>query len=222
MFKRIESLPGGMPTLQGNRKSLSLIPLLLVFALLTVTGCDKTEDTTTAPTLSAQDLVMDGWVKYEDSDWNGALSSFNAAIAENGSLSDAWNGAGWAEGQIPGQLVSAANRFAVAFQKDTTRYDALGGWAFVEFQRNNLQSAINKSDSLLARRPRWKFLHEQQLDYLDLQLLQSKAYFLLGIYADSYKVVVDHLNPGFSTDISTPFGRQQLSDEIERLERIYG
>jgi len=200
-----------------------LLSLLLLPSLLLVTGCDKTDDTDpTSPVIGAQDHIYQGWDAFEEQRWNDALGSFQAAMSNNGNLADAWNGAGWAEGQLPGKLTSAGSRFATCLQKDTTRYDALAGWAFVEYQQNRWQSAINKTDSLLYRRPRWKFLHQQDLDFYDLHLMKAKSHYLLGQYSSSLKVITDLMNPEFSADVSTSYGRQLLSDEIERLERIYG
>lgn len=199
-----------------------LIPLLLLTAVLFVTACDKTEDSPTGSDMTAQDHIYEGWKRFEEQRWDDALGSFQAAMGSNGNLADAWNGAGWTEGQQTGKLASAANRFAVCLQKDSTRYDAIAGWAFIEYQQNRWQSAINKADSLLHRRPRWKFLHQQQLDFYDIHLMKAKSHYLLGEYTASLDVIKNLLNPEFTADVSTPFGRQLLSDEIERLERIYG
>jgi len=205
-----------------KRIGLGLAAVALILSPLFLASCGKSEDNATGPTVTAQDLVDQGWDHYRNQQWQDALNSFLGAMDKNGNLADAYNGAGWVEGQLAGKLNSAADRFARCLQKDSSRYDAIGGWAFVEYQRNNLQSAINKADSLLHRRPLWKFLHQQELDYNDVYLMKAKSQFLLGRYADSYQTVVEHLDSEFSADINTSFGRQQLSDEIERLERIYG
>lgn len=203
-----------------------VLTFLIGLASLSVGGCDKDDDNVAGEKLSPSQQVALGWTYFEDGDYTLALQEFDAAIAGDAALSDAWNGRGWALGKLRGRLSEAPACFARALNIDTTRYDAIGGWAFAVFQLDdipgNYQSAINKSDSLLHRRPGWRFLHEPTLNEVDVYLLIAASHFNLGAYSASYTTIVDHLNPSFEADITTPAGRSQLLEEIERLRRING
>ncbi len=208
-------------TRRGTNLYTALVLLVGTFGL-TLGGCSKDDKPVAGADLTPEQQVDQGWSYFEEGDYSRALTEFEAASGRNPNLSDAWNGEGWALGKLPERLAEAPSFFARALQTDTARYDAIGGWAFAAYQLGNWQSAINKSDSLLHRRPGWRFLHETTLNEKDLQLLKAAAYFNLGNYASSYSTVLDHLNPSFEADINTPAGRQELLDEIERLRRVNG
>jgi len=189
---------------------------------LTIGGCSNDGDPAKTTDLSPTEQVDLGWSHFEDGEYASALQEFEGALGRNGNLSDAWNGKGWALGKLPNRLDEAPACFAKALQIDTTRYDAIGGWAFAAYQIGNWSSAVNKSDSLLHRRPGWRFLHEVTLNEKDLQLVIAASHFNLGDYSSSYATIIDHLNPLFEADINTPAGRLELLDEIERLRRVNG
>ncbi len=206
----------------GGFCRLPLGAWLLLFGLgLALTGCSKSSSGPSSPTLTVADQVAQGWTDFETGNYSLALSEFQAAIGRDASYADAHNGAGWALGKLPSRLTEAPTQFALALQLDTTRYDALGGWAFVAYQTGDWQGALAKSDSLLHRRPSWQFLHEKTLDKDDVRLLQAACYYNLGDYATSFATVVT-FSPAFEADVSTPAGRRALFDEIERLRRLYG
>ena len=192
------------------------------FLLLLTVGCGDDDSSATGPVLSAQELINEGWDKFEADDWSGALNDFRSAIDLNANLSDAYNGAGWASGKIADGLNNAANYFAISLLNDTTRYDALGGWAFVVYQQGEWQLSIEKADYLLHRRPGWRFLHQSSLDFNDLRLMMVAAWCNLDDYDTAYNIVINYLNSSFEADINTPEGRRELLEEIERLRRIYG
>jgi len=194
---------------------------LACIAAFIVAGCDDGDGSTNASRTPAEMLEW-GWNYFEAANYSSALNEFESALRGDPRLSDAQNGAGWAVGRIPGRLNEAPARFAAALSLDTTRYDALGGWAFAIYQLGQYGEAIAKSDSLLRRRPGWRFLHEPTLDQNDLRLMQAACHYNLGDYTASYRKVVDFLNPSFEADVSTPAGRRELLDEIERLRRVYG
>ncbi len=197
----------------------------LLIGLVTVisAGCSKEDDSpTSGANLSPAQQVGQGWTYYEEGEYTKALQEFEGAIGRDASLSDAWNGKGWTLGKLPDRLDDAPVCFARALQIDTTRYDAIGGWAFAAYQLGSWSSAIQKSDSLLHRRPGWRFLHEATLNDDDVQLLKAAAHYNLGDFASSYSTVVNYLNPLFEADITKPAGRHELLDEIERLRRVNG
>lgn len=194
---------------------------LIVFLALTLNGCRGSEDGPSGPKLTSDDLTELGWDSFEQSDYQSALDNFKAALGKNPDHIEANNGAGWSAGKLPDHLDEAPGYFAKCLQIDTTIYDALGGWTFVVFQMEDFEAAINKADSLLRRRPVWQFRHEQTLDHFDIRLVLAVSYFSIGEFEASYETV-RFLNRSFETDISTPAGRRELLEEIERLRLIYG
>jgi len=200
------------------------LPLLVasVLSVASLTGCSNGDDDNKATALTPAEQVEQGWVFFEEGAYSSALSEFTTALSKDATLSDAQNGIGWTLGRTPGRLSEAPQWFDRSLRQDTTRYDALGGWAFALYQLGDWQNALDKSDYLLRRRPGWRFLHEQTLDESDIRLMQAAANYYLGAYDVSYNLVVMHLNSAFEADVSTPAGRRELLDEIERLRRVYG
>jgi len=199
--------------------------LVLAASVLSVTvfsGCSSDDDSSGTPVLTPAEQVEQGWTFFETGEYAKALAEFKAALAKDGTLADAQNGIGWTLGRIPDSLSHAPQWFDRSLRQDTTRYDALGGWAFAVYQLGEWQTAIDKSDYLLRRRPGWRFLHEPTLDETDIRLMQAGANYYLGNYSASLDLVVAHLNSAFEADVSTPTGRRELLDEIERLRRVYG
>ncbi len=197
-----------------------------MISCLIFVGCAGKDDPVGLGDLTPAEQVDQGWTYYEDRDYSSALQEFVSATEREASLADAWNGKGWTLGKLAGRLPEAPACFGRALQIDTTSYDAIGGWAFAVYQLGNgesdWRSAIDKSDSLLHRRPGWRFLHEPTLNEYDVRLLLAAAFFNLQDYASSYSTIVDYLNPAFEADVTTPAGRRELLDEIERLRRVHG
>ena len=204
--------------------NFSKIRHLLIIFLLTVTivACDKDDDTVVNDELSVEEIIDLGWEYFAANDYSGALEKFEAAISRGGSIADAHNGAGWSHGHMIDGLSSAANSFSQSYSADTTMYDALGGWAFVAFEQGKWVSAIEKSDSLLHRRPGWRFLHESNTNFQDIRLMMAQANFYTLDFESCYNIITDFFNPSFEADVTTEQGQMELQLEIERLRLIYG
>jgi len=208
----------------NNLNKLKTIALVFPF-LLGVIACDNKDDTTIHDELTVDEIVDQGWNYFSESDYTSALEEFETAIGRGGKIADAYNGAGWSAGKIidlANGLERSATNFSQSLSIDTTMYDALGGWAFIAFQQGEWTAAIEKADSLLNRRPGWRFLHQSTIDFQDLRLLKAKSYFNNLDFNSSYQVITDFLNPSFVADVSTEEGRMELQQEIERLRLIYG
>ena len=192
----------------------------LVF-LLAMVGCGD-EDGPSGPIANVQDVVSEGWDYFIEAEYQNAFDTFTRAIEMDRHHSDAHNGAGWSSGKIPGMLEQASDYFARSYSLDTTRYDALGGWSFVVYQLGEWEATIAKADSLLRRRPVWQFLHESNIDFHDVWLIVASSNCHLGHFERALEIIKDYLNSSFDADSSTPAGRREILDEIERLGRIYG
>lgn len=188
--------------------------------VLLINGCDDSEGPA-EPEVTADDYVEQGWKNFELHGYDESLNDFLEAIKLDNKLSDAFNGAGWSSGRIVGKLEEAGDYFAISFDLDTSRYDALGGWVFVIYQSGDWEAAIQKADSLLHRREVWQFYHEKSIDFSDIRLVMAVSYFNLGDFEASLEIV-QILNSAFEADLTTPIGRRELRDEIERLRLVYG
>lgn len=204
------------------RFSHLLLSALLVLSAGLLSNCGSDDDDDDKVVLTAQELSSRGWTKFKSVDYSGALKDFQDAIVLDGTYSDAWNGAGWAAGRLVNRLNDASSYFNSCLQRDDNKYDALGGWAFIEYQLGNWQSALDKAENLLNRRTGWRFVHQPSIDFNDLRLMTAAAHYNLADYQASLNVIVQYLNTNFDADINTPAGQRELLDEIERLRQIYG
>ncbi len=204
------------------KSKLILIFIAGLFVLASCSGDDG--DSGTNAVLTAQEFVDVGWLKFEEQSYEDALADFKAAIQKDASLTDAHTGAGWSSGRLPGNLSVARSYLIDAATLDTAAHDARGGLIFIEFQNNELQSALSRADSLLSRLPGWRFLHDPTVDFRDVKLLTAVCYYNLGNYATSLMIIKKNqfLNPDFDADITTEEGQRELLEEIERLGEIHG
>lgn len=199
-----------------------IISMLVASFSFSVISCGDDEDDNTQAQLTVQEVSARGWESFKDADYSSALTDFSAVIQRDANYSDAYNGAGWSVGRLPNRLSEAGAYFSRSLQLDTSRYDALGGWSFVEYQLGNYQSSLNKADSLLNRRPGWRFLHQPSVDFRKLRLTKAAAYYSLEQFSNSLSEIRSYLNADFEADVATQEGRRELLSEIERLRRIYG
>jgi len=211
-----------------RRNSVKLLPWVLVLLMLiTVAGCEKNEDDPDGAELTTTELLERGWENFEQSEFETALEDFQTVTSRDASIVDAWNGAGWSSGRITGGLANALVYFNRALELDEIKYDALGGLAFAIYQDSQfdpvkMQTAIDKANLLLGAKPLWRFLHKQTLDFMDLKLMIAAAHYGLNEFDQSFNIVKENFNTSFEADLSTPAGRRELLEEIERLRLIYG
>lgn len=201
----------------------SWIPVVcLIICLISgIIGCGKDDDVV-GPVVTPDDITGQGWELFERGEYDSSLVKFQVAIESGNTLSDAHNGAGWSTGRIPGMLNNAGGYFERSLELDTSRYDALGGWTFIVYQQDEWETALDKADFLLRRRPTWRFLHESSLDYNDVRILTASANFKLGRYGTSLEIIIKYLNNSFEADTTSPAGQRAILEEIERLSEIYG
>ena len=197
------------------------IYIFCLSAILVLVGCGD-DDGPSGPDADVQEVVQEGWDCFVDADYQAALEFFTRAIEQDPTHSDAHNGAGWSSGRIPGGLSQASDYFSRSYSLDTTRYDALGGWSFVVYQMGDWETTLSKADSLLRRRPVWKFLHQPSVDFHDVWLIVASSNCHLGHYDRALEIIKDYLNSSFDADVNTAMGRREILNEIERLGRIYG
>ncbi|MCF7811191.1 hypothetical protein K9N50_09420 [bacterium] len=200
--------------------------IILILFLTVFTGCEK-DESVSAPEITSPDLINQGWDLFEDSEYQLAVDTFLEAIELNVELNNdfkryAYSGAGWSCGKIPGRLNDAEEYFESSIIDSIILLDALGGWIFVEYQLGEWETAISMSEALLETQPAWRFYHEKTLDFMDIRLTMALSYYNLGEYDLSLETIILHFNSSFEADISTPAGRRELLEELERLSEVHG
>jgi tetratricopeptide (TPR) repeat protein len=192
-----------------------LISALLI--LFGVAGCSSDGGDGGGPT--AAELVTKGWQDYSAKNYNTALSEFNQAITLDGSLTDAYNGAGWSYA-ILGRADSALLRFTAGRNHDSTKLDMRAGIALVYNALKSYDLSIAQDTVVIRANPNWSFIHDATMNVLDLHLLAAEDYFAQGNYTASLAEVLI-LNHSFGNpDVSTIGGQIILAKEIERLRTL--
>ncbi len=215
-----------MPELKNRPWTHSMIRWVSVFMatifIFGISGCSGDDDENVEETLTTPEYISLGWQLFEVTDYYNALTTFKYAFGSAAENNDAYSGAGWCAGRGADSMNVAAGYFNTAWAGDTTNYDALAGWIFVEYQLGNYQDAIDKSLSLLNSKPGWRFLHETNIDFLDVRLTMAASYYYLGQFTESLDIVITYLNNTFEADVSSRNGQRELLNELERLRGIYG
>lgn len=207
-----------------------LIRLLALFSLILVlsfaAGCQKDDEVATDQ-LTMEDYLERGWESYNDRNYLAALTDFQAVIDIDATVDDAWNGAGWSAGQLESRLNEAENHFQQCLSLNSLKYDAHGGLIFVLYQKSTqdtslLTDVLTRSDRLLNAKPRWRFVHDQTIDFNDIRLITAVSHYNQQNFEQAFDLIKTYLNPNFETDWNTPNGQREILEELERLRQIYG
>jgi tetratricopeptide (TPR) repeat protein len=186
-------------------------------AFLILAGCNV-DDTSTPVT--PQELIDNGWAQYALRNYQAALDQFNQAISADGSLADAYNGAGWSQAKLD-ELSGAVSDFSIGLTKQSTNPEILAGLAWVYNAQRDYATSESMALAVLQADTAWVFSRDNSLTSADIRLLLAEDYFADANYTLSLAQVVI-LNPGFppSLDFSGVDGRITLATEIERLRGI--
>jgi tetratricopeptide (TPR) repeat protein len=194
-----------------NKRCFLLIGVF-IFSLILVCGCG--EDNVTPPT--AQKLIEQGLVKFDAGYYAGASADFNAALGLDPEAYDAYFWLGWAELR-QNDAGLAEHAFVTYLAEKTSSTDAKAGLALAYHAQGKFEGAILRAEEVLDANPTWSFSRAPDINYQDVALILAHSYYVTGEFSQSLTVVQTYLNPGFSTDPSTPEGRRALADELARL-----
>jgi tetratricopeptide (TPR) repeat protein len=203
-------------------KSRLIVPALSAAILVIGAGCGGEDDNAGGVELTARELTNRGWSYFEDQNYGSALRDFEGSLARDPAYADAWNGAGWAAGKLPGRLAQSMENFRTCYERDPLRHDALGGWVFATYQSGEWTNALARADTLLGHRPGWQFEHQPSINEIDIQLIRAKCFYNLQNYDASLGVVSRLTDGAFDADINSDWGVRELLREIERLSQLYG
>ncbi|MGB7060932.1 MAG: hypothetical protein WBF13_01090 [Candidatus Zixiibacteriota bacterium] len=195
------------------KKRCFLLIAILLPSLLLIYGCG--EDKVTPP--NVEELIKQGWAKFETGYYSGACADFNAAIGLSADTNEAYLGLGWAELK-QGKAGLAEDAFVTFLSKTSSlEDDAKAGLALAYHAQVKFDDVIDAAEEVLAADPDWSFSRAPEIDYLDVALVLAHSYYITADFTESLQVVQDFFDPGFSVDTSTPEGRKQLADKLESL-----
>jgi tetratricopeptide (TPR) repeat protein len=192
--------------------------ILFLLMLGGTEGCSTGGDGDGGP-LTADSLVARGWRAYTAKDYNTAKRDFLQAVSLDGSVSDAYNGAGWTFAVL-GVPDTALINFTKGRSRDSANLEMHAGIAFVYNALKLYDLSILHDTAVIRVNPNWIFSHDNTMNVLDLHLLAAEDYFAMGNFTASLSEVQLYLNSSFSADVTTISGQILLAKEIERLRSI--
>jgi len=195
------------------KKRCFILIAVLLSSLLLVYGCGK--DKVTPPT--AQELIDQGWAKFDAGDDAGASADFKAALGLDAEANEAYLGLGWAElRQSHAGLAETA--FDTYLSKVSDSNDAKAGLALAYHAQDKFEDAIDMAEEVLSSDPSWSFSpHAPGINHLDLALVLADSYYETARFDQSLTVVQQYFDPNFDVDPNTPEGKKQLADKLESL-----
>ncbi len=177
--------------LQGITKMLAI--LILVAALLTLSGCSSDSETDTPTALN---YTQKGWHAYNSGDYTQALLSFERALNFNAELADAHNGVGWSHLSLSLTIPIAQEAFQNAVQLDAANADAWVGLANVLYLRHkeasDFSAAIRAIDNALQTDRQYLFRHDYHSN-AELYTLKAACYYYLGEKQDAKQEIAKAL-----------------------------
>ena len=149
----------------------------LLFVLMLIAGISCS--IYTEPEESAEALIDVGWEKFQDGDYEEALSKFANAIFTDDDIALAYQGRGWCY-LILSNATLAAEDFNMAITKGDNSLDPLAGLAAAYLAQQEYMLAISKAKAVLEGNPNYFFEYEPQINYLDMRIILAMAYFHEG------------------------------------------
>jgi tetratricopeptide (TPR) repeat protein len=205
-------------------------PLIILLLLGFYTGC--TSEASTEPDDEQQGeiatMIHDGWEKFINQDYDGAISIFSEAATkalkdeDQARIRTGW---GWslaynAKGKGFADLgyLESIQQLERAMSRDTTYLDSYSGACLVYNVRNDYEKSVETGETVIAKKPDYEFKpvenNEKLLDYRHIRLAIAESAFYLG----QYNTVVTHLDvidPGVSHSALDPEGL------LERIRVVY-
>ncbi|MGD9140319.1 MAG: tetratricopeptide repeat protein [bacterium] len=187
-------------------------------ALALAVGCGG--DGGAGPGATAESRTDEGWALFEAGDYTGAIGKFNEAVAIDDEYADAYNGLGWSFAKLD-SLARALTHFGSSISNGMTG-DPHAGRAPVyrDVDPPEFANAVSTATTALNHDRRYEFEHDTDFDWRDLHLIMAQSHFGLGQY-DLANAEVDSLGGNVQNPSSSTFV-EDLADEIERLEGVYG
>ena len=186
-------------------------------ALALAAGCGGGD---TGPGATAESRTAEGWALFEAGDYAGAIEKFDAAVSLDDTYADAYNGLGWSFAKLD-SLAESIDNFDDCIANGMSG-DPHAGRAPVyrDLAPPRFGDAVSTASTALSLERRYVFEHDTTFDWHDLHLIMAQSRFGMGQY-DLANAEVDSLG-GNVQDPGSPTFVEDLADEIERLETLYG
>ena len=173
---------------------LFLFILFLLWVSGNLASCGKISESKTA-----EEWTTEGWKKFGNKDYSGAVSAFNNAISKDPSYAEAYNGMGWSQARLKNEDV-AYNNFSIAIGYDSSEVDAYVGRAGVLLKMNLYQDAINDAKTALGLSGTYQFAHDAKINFARLHFLIAQACYRLVDFEQA-KEEVDWLRSLFGLPV---------------------
>jgi tetratricopeptide (TPR) repeat protein len=190
------------------------ILLICVCPLIMLYGCGG-DGGGGGPTKTAASLTTEGWVLFEQGQYEDAKDKFDEAIGLDANYFDAYNGLGWSNAKLD-MFAAALTGFSNAISIDAEPADPYAGRAPVYRDHNKqYQNAITAALTALSKDREYEFSHDATFDWEDLMLILAQSYFGEQEYI-SANAYVDSL--GGDAQHPDSIDVDALSEAIEDLE----
>jgi tetratricopeptide (TPR) repeat protein len=191
-----------------------LLVAALISSLFLLYGCG---DNGGGGGQTAEELVNQGWAKFDAGDNTGASADFKAALGLNAEVEGAYLGLGWAELR-QSHAGMAEKAFLNYLSKVSDSNDAKAGLALAYHAQDKFEDAIDMAEAVLDADQDWSLSpHAPEINYLDLALVLAESYYSIGEFSQSLLVVQQYFDISFDPDVTTDTGRDQLAAKLESL-----
>jgi len=197
-----------------------LISMACLCSIVAVLGCGGDGG---GPADTAGSLTAAGWTLFEQGEYQLAIDKFERALVLDADYADAFNGLGWSYANLD-SLADALENFGMCITSDPDLTEGYAGCAPVyrDYDREpaHFDSAAAFATTALTQESNFEFSHDEDFDWRDLRLIMAQSYYGLSEFLLA-KAQVDALG-GNSLDPESATFVEDLADEIERLEGLYG
>ena len=201
------------------KKRCFLLFVALISSLLLVYGCGDNDG---GVDQTPEELIRQGWAKFDAGNDAGASADFKAAIGLSADTNEAYLGLGWAELR-QSHAGLAENAFETYLAKFSDSNDAKAGLALAyhaqdKFEDATDKDAIDMAEEVLSSEPSWNFSpHDPNIDYRDIALVLAESYYETADFSQSLTVVQQYFDGTFNPDLGTDEGRAQLAQKLRDL-----
>jgi len=170
----------------------------------------------------SEETLLTAWEYFEMNNYDMAYTTFESVIAIDAENEEAYNGRAWCS-LLLNDVESAIIDFEFALDKGNTSLDPHAGLAGAYISKDEFALAILKSNYVINTDPGYSFVHEPQINYLDMHLILAMAYFHTGDLQSSYHHILI-LDPDVSIDENNSstwiYNEQQYDSYAEVLMAV--
>jgi len=175
-------------------KNKIVIYICVLFLFFFNTGCSWFS----SPTPDSEKALQDAWELFGMTNYYMAYTKFESVISMDPDNKEAYIGKGWCS-LLMNDLENAEIDLKIALDKGSTSLDPHAGLAAVYISNDEFLQAISKAQYVIANDPEYTFMHEPEINYLDMHLILAMAYFHTGDFQNTYYHILV-LDPGIIID----------------------